>query len=280
MKFGAMMFPTDYSIGPAELARAAEELGFESLWIPEHTHMPVEHAPWPSGGELPRHYSHSLDPFVALAAAAVATQRILLGTGICLVIQHDPITLAKVVATLDQVSNGRVLFGIGAGWNRPEIENHGVPFRLRWRVMRERVLAMKEIWTKDEAEFHGQYVNFDPIWAWPKPAQKPHPPVIMGGDGPKAIEGLLDYCEEWLPRPGRSGEPFAESVAKVQRRAAEAGRGPIPMSVFGAPADPKAFEEYQQLGAKRCLLRLPSAGSDEVLPMIERYAEVVRSFRG
>ena len=281
MNFGVMMFPTDESIGLVELGRAVEEHGFESLFFPEHTHIPTSRrTPFGGGGELPEEYKRTLDPFVALGAVAAATKQLKIGTGICLVIQRDPIVLAKEVASLDHASGGRFLFGIGGGWNEDEIENHGTPFRLRWRILRERVLAMKEIWTKDEAEFHGQYVNFDPIWAWPKPAQKPHPPVIMGGDGPKAIEGLLDYCEEWLPRPGRSGEPFAESVAKVQRQAAEAGRGPIPMSVFGAQPEPKAFEEYQQLGARRCLMRLPSAPSEEVLPILKKHAEAVRSYQG
>jgi probable F420-dependent oxidoreductase len=203
MKFGVMLFPTDYSIGAAEIARAAEDLGFESLWFPEHTHIPRDHTPWPGGPELPRHYSHSLDPFVGLAAATAVTTGLRLGTGICLVIQRDPITLAKEIASLDHLSNGRFLFGIGAGWNREEIENHGTNPKLRWRVLRERVLAMKEIWSRDEAEFHGEFVDFDPIWSWPKPIQKPHPPILMGGDGPRSIaEGGQSPRRRGRPRPG------------------------------------------------------------------------------
>jgi probable F420-dependent oxidoreductase len=279
MDFGLIIFPTDYSVDVRDLARAAEEGGFESVFFPEHTHIPTSRKTPFAGGELPNEYRHTLDPFVACAAVASVTERLRFGTGICLVIQRDPITLAKEVATLDHLSGGRFLFGIGGGWNQDEIENHGTSFRLRWRIMRERILAMKQIWTNDEAEFHGQHVDFDPIWSWPKPAQRPHPPVIMGGDGPKALEGLIDYCDEWLPRPGRSGEPFPDTLAKVQQRAAEAGRGPIPFSIFGCPPEAKAVEEYEALGAKRVCLRLPSAGADEVLPLVKKYSDVVRSFR-
>ena len=278
MKFGVMMFPTDYSIGPAELARAVEELGFESLWLPEHTHMPLEHSPWYGGPELPRHYSHSLDPFIALAAAAAATSGLRLGTGISLVAQHDPITLAKEIATLDQISGGRFLFGIGAGWNREEVANHGVDPRFRWRVLREKVLAMKAIWTQDEAEYHGRYVDFDPIWSWPKPSQEPHPPIIMGGDGPRALEGLLEYCDAWMPHPDRTGQTFAERIAGIQERAAAAGRGRIPVTAFGGDDSQEAIAGYQAAGAERFIARFVSAPADEVLPQIRQFAEVARSF--
>ena len=278
MKFGVMMFPTDYSIGPAELARAVEELGFESLWLPEHTHMPLEHSPWYGGPELPRHYSHSLDPFIALAAAAAATSGLRLGTGISLVAQHDPITLAKEIATLDQISGGRFLFGIGAGWNREEVANHGVDPRFRWRVLREKVLAMKAIWTQDEAEYHGRYVDFDPIWSWPKPSQEPHPPIIMGGDGPRALEGLLEYCDAWMPHPDRTGQTFAERIAGIQERAAAAGRGRIPVTAFGGDDSPRAIESYEAAGAERFIARFVSAPADEVLPQIRQFAKIARSF--
>jgi len=279
MKFGVMMFPTDYSIGAAELARIVEELGFESLWFPEHTHIPLDHTSWPGGDELPPHYSHSLDPFVALAAAAAATTKLLLGTGICLVIQRDPITLAKEVASLDHLSNGRVLFGIGGGWNREEVQNHGVNPRLRWRVLRERVLAMKAIWTEDEPEFPGQHVNFDPIWSGRKPTQKPHPPILMGGDGPKAVEGLIEYCDEWMPHPDRTNQPFAERVAEAQRGAQAAGRGRIPITAFGGPAESGAIASSQEAGTDRYVVRFPSAGADELLPLLRRYAEMIAEFR-
>jgi probable F420-dependent oxidoreductase len=279
MQIGLVIFPTDFSIDMVELAKAAEARGFESLWVTEHTHIPTSRLSQRDGiADLPPEYSHTLDPFVALAAAAAATDRLRLGTGVCLVTEHDPIVLAKEVASLDLLSQGRFQFGIGAGWNREEMENHGTDPKLRWRVLRERVLAMKEIWTKDEAEFHGQHVDFDPIWSWPKPAQRPHPPVLMGGDAPKAIEGLLEYCDEWLPRPARGERPFPERLAEVQQQAARAGRGPIPFTLFGAPAESKALEVFQHLGAKRCLLRLPSAPAEEVLPLLDRYAETARGY--
>ncbi len=185
MDFGVVMFPTDYSMRPGEFARALEERGFESVWFPEHTHIPASRrSPWPGGANLPKEYWSGYDPFVALTIAATATTRLRLGTGICLVIERDPIITAKEVASLDRLSGGRFLFGIGGGWNAEEMENHGTEFKKRWRVLRERVAAMREIWTKEEAEFHGEFVNFDRIWSHPKPAQKPHPPIIMGGDGP------------------------------------------------------------------------------------------------
>jgi probable F420-dependent oxidoreductase len=279
MKFGVMMFPTDYSIGAAELARAAEDRGFDSLWFPEHTHMPREHSPYPGGGELPPQYSHSLDPFVGLAAAAAVTTQLRLGTGICLVIQRDPITLAKEIASLDHLSNGRFIFGIGAGWNREEIANHGTKPSLRWRVLRERVLAMKAIWTQDEAEFHGDFVNFDPLWSWPKPIQKPHPPILMGGDGPRALEGLLEYCDGWMPHPDRTDKSFGERIAEVNHRAASAGRGPFPVTAFGGSGEPEALESYRAAGAERYIFRLPSGTADEILPLLKRYAEVAASLR-
>src|SRR5881398_3208480 len=189
MHYGVVMFPTEYAMAPDDLARALEERGFESVWFPEHTHIPASRrSPWPGGGELPRDYWSSYDPFVALMAAGAATKRLKLGTGICLVIERDPITTAKEVATLDLLSGGRVLFGIGGGWNREEMENHGTDPTRRFAVMRERMLAMREIWTKDEAEYHGTFVDFDPIWSWPKPVQRPHPPVLVAGNGAGTLE--------------------------------------------------------------------------------------------
>jgi probable F420-dependent oxidoreductase len=280
MKFGVLIFATDYTINVVDLGQRAEDCGFDSLWLPEHTHIPTSRrSPYAGGGELPREYTHTLDPFVSLAAVAAATSQLRLATGICLVIERDPIILAKEVASLDFQSGGRVLFGIGAGWNREEMENHGTNPKLRWRVLRERVLAMKQIWTMDQAEFHGQFVNFDPIWSWPKPAQRPHPPVIMGGDGPLAMEGLLDYCEEWLPRPNRGEGTLEERIGAVNRRAEAAGRGRIPISIFGAPPDPRQIETYQRLGAQRSIFRLPPAAADEVIPLLRQWADLARSFR-
>src|SRR5215468_5702378 len=203
MHFGVMMFATDYAIRIEELAREAEARGFESLWLPEHTHIPASPArrrtPWPGGPELAKEYWHTNDPFVALATAAAVTLTLKVATGICLLIQRDPITTAKEVASLDFLSNGRFLFGIGGGWNAEEMENHGTAFKTRWSLLGERVLAMKEIWTKEEAEYHGRFVNFDPIWSYPKPVQKPHPPVLMGGYGPTTFDRVIRFCDGWLP---------------------------------------------------------------------------------
>ena len=194
MDIGITMFATDYAMRPDDLAAACEERGFESIWFPEHTHIPASRlSPWPGGAELPKEYWHTHDLFVALMAAAGATKKIKIGSGICLVIERDPIVLAKEVATVDQLSNGRLLFGIGGGWNAEEMENHGTPFKKRWKVLRERIEAMKEIWANDEAEYHGEFTNFDKIWSYPKPAQKPHPPILLGtfNGGLKRVVKLL-----------------------------------------------------------------------------------------
>jgi probable F420-dependent oxidoreductase len=279
MKFGVTMFPTEYSIGPAELARAVEERGFESLFFPEHTHIPTSRrTPWPGGAELPREYSRTLDPFVALTAAAAATEKLLIGTGVCLVIERDAITLAKEVASLDFVSGGRFLFGIGAGWNLEEMENHGTNPAQRWKLMREQILAMKAIWTQNEAEFHGQFVNFDPIWSWPKPVQKPHPPVLIGGDGPHALQRVVEYGDGWIPIPVVLQSPLSERIAELTRLAAEAGRGRIPVSVWGTPSRPEVIQHYADLGVERCVFLLPPAPREQVVPLLDRYAEAASGF--
>jgi len=277
MQFGVTMFPTDYSISPVELGRAVEERGFESLFFPEHTHIPVSRrSPYPGGGELPKEYSHTLDPFVALGAVAAVTTRLRIGTGICLVIERDPITLAKEVASLDHLSGGRVLFGIGGGWNYEEMEDHGTRPALRWRILRERILAMQQIWMQDEAEYHGRFVDFDPLWSWPKPVQKPHPPILIGGSGERTLERVLDYGDEWIPIGGRGNVPLADRIAELQRLAAERGRGPIPVSVFGVRPDPKVIEHYQEIGVTRCIFWLPPAPAEQVLPVLDRCAEVIK----
>ena len=201
MKLGVLSFNTEYSIRADELAIAAEERGFESVWFPEHTHIPASReTPWPGNGPLPKEYVHMSDPFASAAAAAVVTKTLKIGTGICLVIEHEPIALAKAVATVDRLSDGRFLFGVGAGWNREEMENHGTPYSERWKVLEEHVKAMKEIWTKEEATFHGKYVNFDNIWSYPKPVQQPHPPVILGTFGSKwGRQRVADFCDGWIP---------------------------------------------------------------------------------
>ena len=279
MQFGAYMFCTDYSIRPDELARLLEERNFESMWVPEHSHIPASRqSPWPGGGELPREYWHTYDPFVALTAAAVVTTRLKLGTGICLIVERDPIVTAKEVASLDQISNGRFVFGIGGGWNAEEMGNHGTNFRRRWRVMRERILAMKEIWTKDEAEFHGEFVDFDKMWAFPKPVQKPHPPIIMGGDGPTTFDRVVEYCDGWMPIGGRQwasnqGPSLAEKIALLKRQAEESGRNPdsISISTFGARPDPDLMARLEDAGVERVVFALPSADREAILPILDQF---------
>ena len=223
------MFPADFAMNVVDFGRAAEERGFESLFLPEHTHIPSKReTPWPGGGELPPEYSHTLDPFVALAAVAAVTTRLKLGTGICLVIQRDPILLAKEVASLDVLSDGRFLFGVGAGWLREEIANHGIDPRVRWRVFSERMRAMETIWSSEEATFHGEYVNFDRIWSWPKPVQQPRPPVLLGGDYSAAIERVIEFCDEWMPHPDRGDRAAGRAHRRVL--AALLGRRPRPVA--------------------------------------------------
>src|SRR3954466_6146581 len=244
MDFGVLMFPTDDAVAPDELARMAEDRGFESLFFPEHPHIAVSReSDYPGGGELPAMYSHTHDPFVALAIAAAATKRILVGTGICLVIERDPITTAKEVASLDQLSGGRFLFGVGAGWNREEMANHGTDPGRRFGVMRERVEAMKAIWTEDEASYHGRHVDFDPIWSWPKPVQKPHPPVFIGGAGEKVLDRVLRFGDGWPPQPPRE-EDMLGRIAELRRRAEEAGRE-VAIVPFHSKSQPEFVEEMQ-----------------------------------
>jgi len=275
MNYGIAIFATDYTIPPHELARAVEERGFESLWLPEHTHIPASRrSPWPGGAELPRDYWHTYDLFVALTAAAMATTRIKLATGICLVIERDPITMAKEVASLDRLSGGRLIFGIGGGWNAEEMENHGTNFKARWRVLRERVLAMKEIWTKEEAEFHGEFVNFDKIWSHPKPVQKPHPPILMGGDGPTTFDRVIEFCDGWMPIGGRWTEDPREKIAAMRAHAERRGRDPrtLSITIWGARPDRAALAKVQEAGAERAVLVVPAADRDTVLRQLDTYA--------
>jgi probable F420-dependent oxidoreductase len=276
-EFGLAMFPTDDAIDPATLARLAEEHGFESLFFPEHTHIPASRrTPYPAGGELPREYSHTLDPFVALTAAAMATERLRVATGICLVVERDPIVTAKEVASLDHVSAGRFLFGVGAGWNEEEMENHGTDPRQRFGLMHERVDAMKAIWTEDEATYHGRHVDFEPVWSWPKPVQKPHPPVLVGGNGARVLERVVAFGDEWLPnRVGDSGA-FLARIAELQERAREAGRGPIPVTLMGTPREPETIARFAEGGVHRFVWWLPAAARDEVERKLDEYAEAAQ----
>jgi len=275
---GVAMFATDYAIPIDELARETEARGFESLWVPEHTHIPTSRrTPWPGGDELPLEYSHTYDPFIALMLAAAVTQTLKLGTGICLVIERDTITLAKEVASLDRLSGGRFLFGIGGGWNAEEMEHHGTVYKTRFTKMGEQVRAMKEIWTKDVAEFHGAHVNFDPIWCWPKPAQQPHPPVLLGGESRYTLQRVVDYCEGWFPR-SRRPELVPQGMNALREYAARAGRDmrTLSVSVFGVAADPKLIGMYQDAEVTRIILRLPSEGRETILPLLDQYATLLR----
>jgi probable F420-dependent oxidoreductase len=281
MHFGASIFFTDYSITPAALAKALEQRGFESVWAPEHSHIPASRqSPWPGGGDLPKMYYDVLDPFVTLTAAAAATTTLKIGTGVCLVNQRDPIQTAKLVASIDQVSGGRFLFGIGIGWNAEEMENHGTVFKTRAKLVRERVEAMKAIWTEDKAAYSGEFVNFDPILTWPKPVQKPHPPVIVGGAFPHGAKRAVRYGEGWIPlagRPGTYGDAF-ETVPQFRALLKEAGRDPdsCPVSIFGAGEDADTLKRYRDLGIARVSAALPSAKEDVVLPILDRWAALIR----
>jgi probable F420-dependent oxidoreductase len=275
------MFATDYAIPAPELAKVCEDLGFESLFFPEHTHIPASRkSPWPGGAELPKEYSHTHDPFVSMAAAAAVTKDLKLGPGICLVIEHDPIVLAKTVASVDYLSGGRVLFGIGGGWNLEEMENHGTKPALRWKILRERVLAMKQIWTQENAEYHGQFVDFDPIWSWPKPAQKPHPPILIGGDGARTFDRVLEYGDGWMPIYGRNQSDFGPKVADLQARAKAAGRGRIEVSVFGAMPRPEVMEQLARDGVDRVVLFIPPVPAEDAIPRLKRHAELKDGFAG
>jgi probable F420-dependent oxidoreductase len=278
MHAGITMFATDYAIRIDDLARAAEERRFESLFVPEHTHIPTSRrTPFPGGSDLPKEYMHTLDSFVALSAAAAVTKNLKVGTGICLIIEHDPIVLAKAIASLDLLSNGRFLFGIGGGWNAEEMENHGTEYKNRFKVLRERVLAMKEIWTKDAAQFHGEFVRFDPIYSWPKPVQKPRPPVLLGGESIHTLRRVVEFCDGWFPR-GRNEAAIFSGLDQLKKLAAQAGRDmkTISVSVFAAKPDAATLDKYAAAGITRVLFRLPSEKRDTILPLLDEYAKLIR----
>jgi probable F420-dependent oxidoreductase len=278
MDIGIAMFATDYAIEPAELGPLVEERGFHSLWFPEHTHIPASRrSPYRGGEELPPEYSHTHDPFVSLAVVACATTRLRIGTGICLVIERDPIVTAKAVASLDALSGGRFLFGVGAGWNEEEMENHGTDPRTRFGLMRERIEAMKAIWTEDEAEYHGRYVDFDPIWSWPKPAQTPHPPVMVGGSGKHVLDRVLRFGDGWLPQP-RNEKDLAGRMAELFRRAEEAGRERPVVIPFDTKSEPGFVEEMREAGADGCVFWIPPEGRGETERRLDRIAERLGQF--
>jgi probable F420-dependent oxidoreductase len=274
MKFGIAIFPTDYAISMTELAPAVEQLGFESLWVAEHSHIPTSReSPWAGGPELPKHYWHTLDPFVALTAAALASKKILVGTGICLLVERDPIHTAKEAASVDVVSGGRFIFGIGGGWNREEMADHGTNFSQRWKLLRERTEAIKTIWANDVAEYHGEMVDFSPMWAWPKPVQKPHPPIILGGSGPKILERVVRYADGWMPNRG----DVLERIPELQRLAKDAGRERIPVTYY-PKANAEEIESCARAGVDRLIWYVPPDGRDAALARLEELGKLVRPY--
>ncbi|HUZ86072.1 MAG TPA: LLM class F420-dependent oxidoreductase [Candidatus Baltobacterales bacterium] len=276
MKFGIAIFPTDYAISMTELGPAVEDRGFESLWVAEHSHIPASReSKWPGGADLPKQYWHSMDPFIALTVAAAATRKLLIATGICLVIQRDTIQTAKQVASLDFVSGGRFIFGVGAGWNREEMADHGTDFSTRWTLLREKVEAMKAIWTQDQAEYHGSMVDFGPMWAWPRPVQKPHPPIVLGGSGPKILERVVRYADGWMPNRG----DVIERIPELQELAKAAGRSPIPVSYYPKP-DAAEIERLAKAGVERLIYYVPPDGRDVALAKLDELAEMVRPYLG
>jgi probable F420-dependent oxidoreductase len=278
MKIGLYLVLTDASPPVTDLARAIEDRGFDSIWVPEHSHIPTTGStPYPGRGPVTRDFARTLDPFVALTAAASVTSRIKLGTGICLLIQRDTIHTAKTVATLDHLSGGRVLFGVGGGWNKPEMENHGCVYATRFQRLEEQLQALKAIWTEDEAEFHGEHVNFDPMWCWPKPKSHPHPPIYIGGETDHTLKRIVKYGDGWLPRV-RDPEMVLAGIGKLRAFARAAGRKEdgIGISAFGLAAKPEAIQPFRDAGVDRAILAIAPGASDDMLRRLDRYAELVR----
>ncbi len=280
MKFGVTMFPTDYSIAPQELALEAEARGFESVWFPEHSHIPTSRkSPWPGGPDLPKWYFDTYDQFLALTAAAAVTKTIKLGTGVCLVVQRDPIYTAKEVATLDRISNGRFLFGVGGGWNAEEMADHGTTdFKGRFKLMRQRIEAMKEIWTKSKPRFDSELVKFDEMMQWPKPVQKPHPPIIVGGGFPHGARRAIAYGNGWMPIGGRGGDtlamipPFLEMLKEKDRKPEE-----VPVLLFGVGMDVEALKRARDAGVDRVVFGVPPEAKEKVLPILDKGMAAMRA---
>jgi probable F420-dependent oxidoreductase len=277
MKIGVGLFPTEYSMRPAPLGRALEQRGFESLFVVEHTHIPASRrTPYPAGGPLPSIYWESYEPFTFLAQVAAVTEKLQIGTGVCLVPEHHPIALAKRVASLDSLSHGRFLFGIGAGWNAEELENHGVAFGNRWKVLRESVLAMKACWTEKDASYQGEFVKFDPVWVEPKPARKPHPPILIGAASKWAIERVVEFADGWMPIAGAPG--FEERLAQLDALCAKKGRArsSIDVSVFAAPTAKDQVAKLRDQGVNRVIAILPTLPESDSLKVLDGYADLVR----
>jgi probable F420-dependent oxidoreductase len=281
VRYGLTMFPTDVSIGVVDLARAAEERGFDSLWLPEHTHIPVgRRTPWPvdASRPLPDFYKRALDPFVALTAAAVATERLRLGTGILLVAQRDPIVTAKAAASLDLVSGGRLSLGIGFGWNEDEMNDHGVEYRDRRARAREHMLAMRRLWEDEEAAFSGDYVSFEPSWSWPKPVQRRLPVLLGGAAGPKLFDHIAEYGDGWVPIGGRG---LSQALPELRERVAAAGRDPATLEVvpLGTIPDHGKLDHYEDVGVTECVFDVPSAALGDVELVLDKYAEFIAERR-
>ncbi|BBJ38770.1 LLM class F420-dependent oxidoreductase [Streptomyces antimycoticus] len=275
MKIGVSTFVTDQGIRPAPLGRALDERRFDSLFIAEHSHIPVERrTPYPGGGDLPEVYYRTLDPFVTLASIAAVTRHLLLGTGVALVAQRDPITTANEVASLDLVSDGRAVFGVGAGWNREEMESHGTDPSTRGRLVNERLRAIRELWTKEKAEFHGEFVNFDPVFQWPKPVQRPHPPIYVGGGGDAAFRRIAELGDAWLA----NSESPEQLRPQIERLREVAGRD-VPVTVYAVPEDPDGVEGYQRIGVERVLFYLPTMPEAETIARLDAMAQIATRFR-
>lgn len=279
MKLGLFAFATDLMPPPAELAAQAEGRGYDSLWVPDHTHIPSSReTPWVDGRDLPAEYARILDPFCVLTEAATATTSLLLGVGVCLVVQRDPIVLAKQVATVDHLSRGRFLLGVGYGWNVEEMRNHGIDFRQRHAVTAEKIGAMKALWTEEEASFSGEHVRFEPSWAWPKPVQQPHPPVLIGGKGPRALRQVAELADGWLPAGGFSGDRLALLETELER----CGRtlADITVTVFGPKPEAPVLDRYRELGVDRVVLQLHATTRDEAMRELDEYDALMTAFTG
>jgi probable F420-dependent oxidoreductase len=277
MRFGLAIFATDETPPPGEVARLVESRGFESLLFPEHTHIPAaRETPYPAGGDLPRYYERTLDPFVACTAAAAATEHLLIGIGVCLVIQRDPIVTAKEVASVDHLSGGRFLFGVGAGWNREEMRHHGTDPRTRFALLEERVRAMQAIWSHEEASYDGEHVRFDRVRSWPKPVQRPHPPILVGGNGPTVLDRVLAYGDHWHPNPHGDDERLLGRVEILRHRAAEAGRE-VGVTLNAVSAKPERLARYAGAGIERCVFYLPHGDMGEIEARIDRVEAAIEA---